>query len=67
MRSAGNEGVVQSCLAYLLKPQRPGAYLLITYLVLQGHLAVVFPTGQTVLDDLNTFFLRGVPSLLYTA
>ena len=35
--------------------------------VFAGHLAVVFSTGQTVLDDLNTFFLRGVPSLLHVA
>ena len=59
--------ILQAGLAHLLEPQRPCAYLLVAHLVLQGHLAVVFSTGQTVLDDLNTFFLRGVPSLLHVA
>ena len=59
--------VLQTGLAHLLQPQRPCAYLLLAYLVLQSHLTIVLPTGQTVLDDLNTFFLRGVPSLLHVA
>ena len=32
------------------------------YLVLQSHLTIVLPTGQTVLDDPNTLFLCGVVS-----
>ena len=59
--------VLQTGLAHLLEPQRPCAYLLVAHLVLQGHLAVVFSTGQTVLDNLSTLFLRGVPSLLHAA
>ena len=60
--------VLQTGPAHLLKPQRPDAYLLVAYFVLQGHLAVVFSTGQTVLDNLNAIFLRGVvPSLLHAA
>ena len=55
--------VLQTGFAHLLKPQRPCAYLLVAYFILQGHLTIVFSTGQTVLDDLNTFFLRGVSPL----
>ena len=29
--------------------------------------SLVFSTGQTVLDDLNALFLRGVSSLLHVA
>ena len=59
--------VLQTGLAHLLKPQCPCAYLLVAYFVFQGHLAVVFSTGQTVLDDLNALFPCGVPSLLHAA
>ena len=59
--------VLQTGLAHLLEPQRPCAYLLVAHLVLQGHLTIVLPTGQTVLDDLNALFLCGLPSLLHVA
>ena len=59
--------VFQTGFAHLPKPQSSCAHLLVAYLVLQGHLTVVLSTGQTVLDNLNAFFLGGVPSLLHVA
>ncbi len=57
--------VLQTTLAHLIKTQCLCACLLITRLVFQDYLTIVFSTGRTVLDDLNTLFLRGVSSLLH--